>query len=472
MGRNFFLVKFLRPSDRQAALSTGPWYMNRRPMHSFPWTPSFNIDTQFINEIPIWIELPFRDLILEPSRRRLIAELGPLLHYEHGRIHSEYPNDKALILWNIRRPVPKRLKLVYKNLIIWQEVEFKNLPTSCSLCRSTVHLAYQCPKLHPSFTPETFRTAIPTEQPRSQRNSVPSTPSTHRSPDRTAPASPNTSARSPNSQLLFGSPSNHTVPIAETQSRSSLTQPALKPSEKTLSNNTQPEGIPHLDLNDHTYRVTPNSTTASPNIVQTNTTTEHPSHDNYSPDPFPNYTIPHRTNNSTHTPATLSENTGHRHNYHQPTIPIPTDSPMHSTPASSHSIPEPAAQPSSPLTQTFLHNISTPAAPTSSIRISTRKALKLSSPQKHKRARLYKPRLTKDTLARLPISDSLFTFRKLLKYQHNSTTRIPNPYTPSVTDNSEYTSMGADDDPSASTSESSEAPPSTGPSLPDNLYEN
>jgi hypothetical protein len=144
LGRNFFLVKFQRASHRDRAIEEGPWYMGRRPMHCYAWHTGFNLDTELIEEVPVWIELPLRNQILEPHRRKLIAKLGHLIYYQAGQEHTEYPNDRACILWNLCRQVPKKLKLVYRNTILWQEISFKTMPTSCTICLSTVHLAYEC----------------------------------------------------------------------------------------------------------------------------------------------------------------------------------------------------------------------------------------------------------------------------------------------------------------------------------------
>jgi hypothetical protein len=142
------MVEFLKRSDRTKALQEAPWFMGRRFTYCFPWHLEFNINIEFISEFPVWIELPFRDIILEPSCRDLISTIGRILHYTHGDIMSEYPNDRACILWDLRKKVPKRLKIVYKHAIIWQLVEFRNIPVSCSGCKSHTHLAFACSLLN------------------------------------------------------------------------------------------------------------------------------------------------------------------------------------------------------------------------------------------------------------------------------------------------------------------------------------
>jgi hypothetical protein len=94
-------------------------------MHSYAWHTGFNLDTEFIEEVPVCIELPLRKQILEPNRRALISNLGKLIHYQAGHEHSEYSNDIACILWSTQKPVPKKLKLVYRNLTLWQDISFK-----------------------------------------------------------------------------------------------------------------------------------------------------------------------------------------------------------------------------------------------------------------------------------------------------------------------------------------------------------
>jgi hypothetical protein len=172
LGRNFFLVKFCRGSHRDRAVEDGPWYMGRRPIHSYAWHTGFNLDTELFEELPVWIELTLRNQILEPSCRALTSDLGPIIHYQAGDEHSEYPNDRACILWSTGRTVPRKLKLVYRSTTLWQDISFKTIPNSCTICRSTVHLAYACPTRQNSTTVNTRLTPIPSPAPRTPTHSL------------------------------------------------------------------------------------------------------------------------------------------------------------------------------------------------------------------------------------------------------------------------------------------------------------
>jgi hypothetical protein len=120
--------------------------MGKRFTYFFPRHTTFNIKTEFVHQAPVWIELPYRDVILEPHRKSLIGKLGTVLHYANGDQNSKYPSDRACILWDLKATKPKRLKLIYKNLTLWQDIEFKNYPSMCSICRCFTQLAFACPQ--------------------------------------------------------------------------------------------------------------------------------------------------------------------------------------------------------------------------------------------------------------------------------------------------------------------------------------
>jgi hypothetical protein len=68
------------------------------------------------------------------------------------------------------------------------------------------------------------------------------------------------------------------------------------------------------------------------------------------------------------------------------------------------------------------------------------------------------------------MNDTLFTFQKLLCHQHDNTTTIPNPSTPTTSDQSEFTSMEEEDKYSLHTDDTPESPSSIGAVLPVNLF--
>jgi hypothetical protein len=101
-----------------------------------------------------------------------------------------------------------------------------------------------------------------------------------------------------------------------------------------------------------------------------------------------------------------------------------------------------------------------------------RKTTRSYSPKHTKLVRCTKLKLNKDVLAAIPMSDSFFTFRKLLRHQHDQKTALPNPYTPSVTDTLEFTSMEEDEAFSHPTHSTSSSPKSLSHILPVNLFDN
>lgn len=80
--------------------------MYRHFVFSAPWTLELDIEHDFENTIPIWVELPFRFPILEKNRVPMIKNLHPLLHLAQGEEASFFLHNRACILWNVVDPVP------------------------------------------------------------------------------------------------------------------------------------------------------------------------------------------------------------------------------------------------------------------------------------------------------------------------------------------------------------------------------
>jgi hypothetical protein len=146
LGRNFFFVLFDKPEDKILAETSARWYLNWRNMYTFPWHTTFNVHTEFLVQAPVWIELQFRDLIFEPQRRKLVEQLGPILHYTRADKWSTYPNDRVCVLWDLQQTVPEHIKIVHSNLTLWQPIDFKTLPQMCFICRADNHLSHTCPQ--------------------------------------------------------------------------------------------------------------------------------------------------------------------------------------------------------------------------------------------------------------------------------------------------------------------------------------
>jgi hypothetical protein len=118
LGWNFFVVIFEEANDKYLAESDAPWFLNIRYMYTFHWHLAFNVHTEFLVHAPVWIELQFRDLIFEPQRRKLVEQLGPILHYPRGDEWSTYPHDKVCVMWDMRRIVHEHIKIVYSSITL------------------------------------------------------------------------------------------------------------------------------------------------------------------------------------------------------------------------------------------------------------------------------------------------------------------------------------------------------------------
>ncbi|CAM6084773.1 unnamed protein product [Calypogeia fissa] len=145
LGKNLFMVYFEEFIHREEALTLAPWFMENRFVYTFRWEPHFDVRLETYTLLPVWIEIPFRSIILEKCRKLVAGALGKILYYVQGDEISSFPHDRACILWDTCRPVPKSVKInLADGLAIWQPVTFRNIPYHCYKCRRKGHLARDC----------------------------------------------------------------------------------------------------------------------------------------------------------------------------------------------------------------------------------------------------------------------------------------------------------------------------------------
>lgn len=135
-GKNFFLVLFDNPTHRDRALLTAPWFMDRSFVYTFPWELGFDVRVESFTMLPVWIEIPYRSLILEGCKHRLVASLGQVLYFVKGNERSKYPHNRFCILWDTHKDIPHSIKVQVKQCMaeeisIWQPVIFKTSPLHC-----------------------------------------------------------------------------------------------------------------------------------------------------------------------------------------------------------------------------------------------------------------------------------------------------------------------------------------------------
>lgn len=84
VGNNFFSIEFAKAKDRDSTLSYTPWFFRRKYIYTFPWISDFDVTIGHYNMLSVWIEIPFRSLILESTRYKLSRILGKVLFYIKG----------------------------------------------------------------------------------------------------------------------------------------------------------------------------------------------------------------------------------------------------------------------------------------------------------------------------------------------------------------------------------------------------
>jgi hypothetical protein len=84
VSKTFHMVPFDTPEHRQEAIRADPLFYMRKFMYVFAWKPDFDVSTGKYSKLPVWVEIPYRSLILEPYRMKLATALGPVLPYLQG----------------------------------------------------------------------------------------------------------------------------------------------------------------------------------------------------------------------------------------------------------------------------------------------------------------------------------------------------------------------------------------------------
>lgn len=147
-GKNFYMITFENPEHRDATLALAPLFMDRKFVFTFPWDPAFDVRTESYTKLPVWIEIPFRALLLERCRMMIAESFGQVLFYIQGDECRSYPHDRACILWDTTREVPCSVRVdIEDGITIWQPVIFKNIPYHCYKCNKKGHLARDCKAL-------------------------------------------------------------------------------------------------------------------------------------------------------------------------------------------------------------------------------------------------------------------------------------------------------------------------------------
>ncbi|CAM6116912.1 unnamed protein product [Calypogeia fissa] len=101
VGKSFYLILFESPLDKQQALTFHPWKYNNRFVYFFAWEPEFNVRTGQYTKLPLWVEITYRDLNLEPMRIQIAEALGTVPMYLQEDDHSVYPHNRVCVLWDM-----------------------------------------------------------------------------------------------------------------------------------------------------------------------------------------------------------------------------------------------------------------------------------------------------------------------------------------------------------------------------------
>lgn len=92
------MVIFKKLEHRTLALAAKPWYIDQKYMYTFAWEPNFDVSLGAYSPMLVWVEIPYKVLILENKRIEIAESLEEVLVYLNGDNHSSFPNDRVYIL--------------------------------------------------------------------------------------------------------------------------------------------------------------------------------------------------------------------------------------------------------------------------------------------------------------------------------------------------------------------------------------
>ncbi|XP_059306326.1 uncharacterized protein LOC132057742 [Lycium ferocissimum] len=132
--------------DLNKILVAGPYSINNKPIILKMWNPHFDINEEFLNEIPLWIKFPKLPVSYwsTDSLGKIASILGvPLFTDECTLKRTRISFARILVEVNITKPLSESINVLDPSGEIFeQQVLYDWRPTFCDRC---LQLGHQCP---------------------------------------------------------------------------------------------------------------------------------------------------------------------------------------------------------------------------------------------------------------------------------------------------------------------------------------
>ncbi|XP_019251329.1 PREDICTED: uncharacterized protein LOC109230267 [Nicotiana attenuata] len=144
----YYIVRFQSTADMKTILCEGPYTVNNRPMIMKQWSPQFDIDAEFLTEIPLWVR--FTKLPMNrwggSSLSRIASTIGiPLFADECTAKQTRISYGRILIEVNVTKPLPSRFPIMDDSGRVFdQAVEYDWKPEFYGKC---LNIGHDCTKI-------------------------------------------------------------------------------------------------------------------------------------------------------------------------------------------------------------------------------------------------------------------------------------------------------------------------------------
>ena len=111
----YYLIKFQKLSDMNEILFSGPYTINNRPILLKQWCSEFDFGSEFLTEIPLWVNFPKLSLNCWGGRSlsMIASAIGvPIFADECTTNQTRISYARMLIEVNVTKTIPQKITVV------------------------------------------------------------------------------------------------------------------------------------------------------------------------------------------------------------------------------------------------------------------------------------------------------------------------------------------------------------------------
>ncbi|XP_009770244.1 uncharacterized protein [Nicotiana sylvestris] len=139
----YYIIKFQSVADMNEILYSGPYTINNRPIVIKPWSPDFDLKTEFLIEIPIWVKFPKLPINCwgAKSLSSIASTIGTPLYADSCTAkQTRISFARILIEVNVTKPLPDEVEVMDPTGRFFQQpVLYDWKPNFCEKCMKIGH---------------------------------------------------------------------------------------------------------------------------------------------------------------------------------------------------------------------------------------------------------------------------------------------------------------------------------------------